>query len=352
MQRPVMNPMFLHEGEVTTPSKPTLWARLRSLPHWIAKALLCDICFWQADRLKIEDGSAIKRIAMGMAYRLLFVPVILAGGVVALVWLGTHPPTAASALDPLTHGIHYDPVSFVSADGALLEAWFVPVVDSKVVLDQKDQVLRAKYPAVVLAHDYSASRHQMLPLIQPLHKAGYAVLAVALRGGNSIGAKGSAFGLREHADVEAAVELLRRRPGIDPDRIAVLGIGTGANAALLAAERDPKIAAVILDHPVTNIDQLIADRISPPQPWLQWLRPLCKWTFELGYGVDSEEMDLRRHQATLAARPVLVFDTPAEAARCFREGGLKQCQAFLAQHLPQPQSENPPAANVDLKELK
>lgn len=352
MQRPVMNPMFLHEGEASAPGKPRFWSHLRNIPHWIGKALLCDVRFWQMDRLKIEDGPAIKRIAMGMAYRLLFVPLLLAAGVSALVWMGTHPPMASSVVDPLTLGIHYDPVSFVSSDGVQLEAWFVPLIDPKLVLDKKEQVLRAKHPAVVLAHDSGAGRHQVLPLVQPLHSAGYVVLAVGLRGSNGMGSNGCAFGLREHADIQAAVDLLRRRTDIDSNRIAVLGVGAGANAALLAAERDPKIAAVILDHPVTDVNQLIVDRIAPPQPWLRWLTPLCKWTFELAYGVDSEDMNLDRHKAALSARPVLVFDASTASSRCFRDGGLKECQAFLARHMPQPQSANPPAANVDLKELK
>lgn len=349
MQRPIMNPMFLEPD--SNPNEPSAPRRRRFRPLTLfARFMLADLCLWRSSRrLKIEDGSPIQRLLRSLLYRLLFVPVVMAMVVVAMVYVGTHPPRIRSVLDPLSQGMYYDPVSFAAADGARLEGWLIPLLDAKTVMERKERILREKHPAVILVHDYGTSRVQMLPLVQPLHDAGYLVLVVGLRGTNDLTSHGSAFGLREHADVAAAAEMLRRRPGVDPDHIAVLGIGTGANAALLAATRDPRLAALILDHPVANVDQMISDRLGPPQPWLQFLRPLCKWTFELAYRIDAEDLDLQRSKDTLASRPVLMFDAAAVPAQSFRQTGIKDIRDFLAKHLPP--MKDKPTVHVDVEEL-
>lgn len=332
--RPIMNPLFL-EDEAPIVSRPTLLQRLFRLLCWVAHLMLADVFFWRRSRqLKVEDGSVASRLLSGLAYRLLLVPVVLVFVVVALVYVGTHPPVVGSTMDPLSHDTYYDPVAFASEDGTRLEGWLIPDIDAKAILEKKEQVLRTKRPAMILVHDYGANRMQMLPLVQPLHRSGYIVLVTSLRGAQGMAAAGSTFGLREADDVVAAAEFLRRRPGVDPNRIGVLGIGTGANAALLAAEHDPKIAVVILDHPVVHIDEVLNKYLGPPQPWLQWLKPACKWAFELTYQVDADDLDLRRRQSTLASRRVLMFDPTAIPARSYQQSGLAHLQEFLGKHLP------------------
>jgi alpha-beta hydrolase superfamily lysophospholipase len=184
----------------------------------------------------------------------------------------------------------------------------------------------------VLAHDDESNRSEMLPLVQPLHDAGFVVLVAGLRTSGATNVGGT-FGLREGADIQAAVELLRRRPGVDPARIAVVGIGTGANAAILAAEADPTIAALVLDRPTRNAGRLMIERLVPPKPWLAWLTPLCRWGFELAYGVDAGDLGLDRHHALLTSRPVLVFDESTGASPTSQSSGIGRIVAFLRKHL-------------------
>ncbi len=344
-----MNPLFLEsEGEGAEPGrKRGLGLSAVSL---ISRILLADLCFWKAShQLQIEDGSPLARMARGLLYRVLFVPLALVGVVGVLVYLGTHPPRVVSVQDPLSQGIYYDPVNFVTEDGVRLDGWLVPLLDARKVLEKKDQALRMRSPAVILVHDYGGSRSQMLPLIQPLHEAGYVVLAISLRGSGGLGSAGCTFGLRERADVQAAVEVLRRHPGVDGNRIAILGLGTGANAALMAAEHDSKVAALILDHAVVRVDELISDRLSPPQSWLQWMRPICKWTFELAYRVDAEDLDIKRRSAALTSCPILMFDSAAVPTQSFRPSGVREIRDFLGRHVP-PTGEN--TAAIEVKEMR
>jgi len=249
------------------------------------------------------------------------------------VYAGTHPPSELTITDPAAEGIYYDPVTFLSADGTRLEAWLVPLFDAKKINEEKEKALKSKQPAVVLVHDYGASRSQLLPLVRPLHDAGMVVLAVGLRGCAPSGMQAQTFGINESDDVIAAVEMLRRRQFIDGTRIGVLGVGTGATAVLIAAERDSAIAAIVIENPVMGSDQVIADRIGPHHEWLKWMRPLCKWAFEIGYHVDADELDFGRFKELLAQRPVYQVDGATGSPAVARPATANQVAVFLGEHL-------------------
>jgi pimeloyl-ACP methyl ester carboxylesterase len=185
----------------------------------------------------------------------------------------------------------------------------------------------------VLVHDFGANRQQVLPLVAPLHEAGYVVMAINLRGRGPSASVGSTFGLNEAQDVRAAVELLRRRKFVDPASIGVLGIGTGGTAALLAAEQDPQIAALVLDHPVRQFQDVLNSRLGPKQPWLGWVRPFCKWAFEIAYKVDADDMNLNRFATLMQSKPVLMLDEEGQPTATVSSERVKQVTQFLRRHL-------------------
>jgi hypothetical protein len=251
----------------------------------------------------------------------------------ALVYSGTHPLTNGSPLDPASVGLYYDPVTLLADDGVRLEGWLIPAITARAVIDQKDNVLREKHPAVVLIHDFGNRRQQMLPLLQPLHEAGFVVLVVGMRGtGNGAGGAatpGQTFGLREAGDVKAAVDLLRKRTFVDPNRIALVGVGSGASAALIQLTSDPTIAAAVLEDPNHTLDSVLTERVVPQHKWLRWMQPLCKWTFEIAYEVDSEDLNIQRHVKTLQARPVLMLDGQAVYEDFSSHTRVDQIREFL-----------------------
>ena len=341
MDRPSLNLGF--DEEPPPPVRPgwSLPDLLARPGNWIARILLADLTGRRRDRPR--EPKTLGRLISTLIWRIAFFPMIVPPVVAACVYIGTHPPRWVSPLDPGSRGTYYDPVAFVTTDDVRLEGWLVPVVDERSITIHLDKALRAKRPAVVLAHDGESNRSEMLPLVQPLHDAGFTVLVAGLRTSGTTDV-GATFGLREEADIRAAVEVLSRRPGVDPARIAVVGIGTGANAAMLAAEGDTKIAALVLDRPTRDVGQLIMERLVPPKPWLAWLSPLCKWGFEMAYSVDVEDLALDRHHALLASKPVLVFDETTGASPTSQSAGIGRIVAFLQKHL----GDNP-QAGVDNK---
>lgn len=312
MQRPVMNPTYLDDAPAA--KRPRRWGRwLKAVGRVVAMTcqLLLTNPFIVRDpgHLRVDVGTPVGRFVRGLLYRLAFVPAVAAVVAGLLVYAGTHPSIPLIEKDPITVGVYYDPITFASQEGNRLEGWLVPVVDAKKVVEQRDGVLRTKWPAVVLVHDHGQSREQMLPLVHPLHEAGYVVLVTGLRGDDGANNFGRTFGLNESHDVTAAVDLLRRRPFVDATRIAVVGVGTGAIAATLAAERDANLSAVISLRPPDGADALLHRYVVPKK--LAWLGPLCEWSFEIAYGVDANELNSRthdKHEGELVLRHVGAMD--------------------------------------------
>jgi pimeloyl-ACP methyl ester carboxylesterase len=326
-----MNPSFLDE-ERPAPAGPSKLVRLLRLLGRCGKLLFTDV-LRRKPKVRDETATPLARFVRGLCYRLLFIPTVLAVLVSILVVTATHPKPAPGMMDPVSQGVYYDPVELLSLDNTKLEGWLVPVMNAHRVIVEGTDILHKKSAAVVLVHDFAASRQQVLPLVAPLHEAGYVVLAINLRGRGPSAGIGSTFGLNEAQDVRAAVELLRRRTYVDPEAIAVLGIGTGASAALIAAEQDARIKVLILDHPVRQFQDVLSDRIGPRQPWLSWVRPLCKWTFEIAYRVDADDVNLSRFKFLLTQRPSLTLDEPGEFVSCVKAEHRKEIIAFLKKNL-------------------
>ena len=335
MQRPIMNPSFRDESPPGNSRRRLL--RLACLATW--RCVRLGFRFLTYDPLshiksfRAEEGSASARAIRGLLYRLAFVPVLVAGAACAIVWVSTHPRSVTAEIDPASLGIYYDAVTLLGTDQTRLEGWLVPQIDAKTVIEDGEKALRRKHPAVVLVHDLGRRREQMLPLIRPLHDAGMVVQAINLRGGGPSAGVGETFGLNESLDVQAAVEMLRRRPFVDPKRIAVVGCGTGATAALLAARADGRIAAVVADRPMCDAKELLDTRLTPSSA-VAWLTPLCKWTFEISYGVDMDDVALSNFKKLFDSRPVLMIDTAGAYADPSDPWTIGQIRSFLTEVLP------------------
>jgi hypothetical protein len=332
MQRPVMHPQYLDDLD-SEPKRAPRFARIKRLLRLGGRILLTEMFFWRSSAgVKIEDAPPFVRFVRGLLYRLAFVPIFVVIVVAAIVYSSTHPPVSYSRLDPGAQNMYFNPIDITSADGVKLNAWVVPVIDARKILEQREGALRSKKPGVVLVHDYAANREQMLPLVRPLHDAGIVVMLVGLRGTGSGLLVGQTFGFNESQDVNAAIEALRKQPMVDAGRIAVLGTGSGATAAVLAAQRDPAIRAMVLHNAIRTADELV-DRLGPSELWLKWLNPLCKWTFELSYRVDVNELSNEHFAKAIEGRQVLVFKSPTGSLGTLSRKNIDQATAFLADRL-------------------
>ncbi|MGW0215822.1 alpha/beta hydrolase [Micromonospora chokoriensis] len=109
------------------------------------------------------------------------------------------------------------------------------------------------HPAVVLAHGLGATHDIMLSQYeQNFAAAGIATLAFDYRHtGASAGSPRQRISMRRHrADVHAALDYLRTRDDVDPNRIGLWGTSLGAMHALRVAAVRHDLAAVVVQCPI------------------------------------------------------------------------------------------------------
>jgi hypothetical protein len=231
-----------------------------------------------------EQRTLLQRFAAPVIFRMMFAIVLLLGGVVFNVHLIAHPlsPTLVGA--PVAGAVHLDHLTLQTRDGVNIEAYLAPALDERQLLKHGEVAVRAKWPAVVLVPDQRGDGHQLDKLIRTMHDAGYVVMLARLRGTGALDAP-QTVGLNERHDVAAAVAYLGTLHYVDQSRISLIGMGTGATAALLAKRDNPSIERVIVYDVPHSFDAVLETSVNPG-----WLRPACRWAFEIMHQVDVEEM--------------------------------------------------------------
>jgi pimeloyl-ACP methyl ester carboxylesterase len=123
-------------------------------------------------------------------------------------------------------------ISFPARDGTSLAGWYVPGRTGA---------------AVILLHGSHGSRADTSAHLRLLARAGFAVLAYDARGHGRSDGTPNALGWKGADDVAGAYAFLRTQPGVDPRRVAALGLSMGAETALRAAAGGLPLAGVVAD---------------------------------------------------------------------------------------------------------
>ena len=171
---------------------------------------------------------------------LAFVTVVL-----VLIWAGQRSLMyfpSAGVPSPSSVGLpEAEPVTFVTADGVTLHAWFVP---------------GRRFPAqftVLVFNGNAGNRAYRAPLAAALGANGLSVLLLDYRGYGENAGTPSERGLA--ADARAARAYLARRSDVDASRIVYFGESLGSAVATgLAAEHPP--AALILRSPFASMAEV------------------------------------------------------------------------------------------------
>jgi dienelactone hydrolase len=128
----------------------------------------------------------------------------------------------------------------------------------------------SRAPAVVLLHGftgYHIEDHRLfVQMARRLVDAGFAVLRFDFYGsGDSDGDFEECTVLTEVADAVAGLDWLTQQPGIDPDRIGILGLSLGGCVAALLAGQDPRVKAAVFWNAVTLPAQHFGDGVVPTE---------------------------------------------------------------------------------------
>lgn len=141
------------------------------------------------------------------------------------------PPRAAAPATP--PGIaSARTVTVPTEDGERLAAWWVPSTSGA---------------AVVLLPGSGSSSASLARHVEVLADGGFGVLALDPRGHGRSSGRAMDWGWYGDVDVPAAVSQVIEQAGVDPERIAVVGLSMGGEQAIGAAGVDPRIRAVVAE---------------------------------------------------------------------------------------------------------
>ncbi len=213
----------------------------------------------------------------------------------------THPSRVPIATSPAAWGLAYRNVSFPARiDHTPLSGWWIPAAAAR--------------GTIVLASGYAENRLTppvpALAVAAALHAARYNVLMFDFRASGRSGGTLVTVGGLEQRDVEGAAAFAGQRPSVP---VGVLGWSMGASTALLAAEHDPAIAAVVADSPFAALTTYLRGYLPiwthlPAFPFT----PLFFWLVPPIIGVNPQEADPLSAMASLASRPVLLIAGTAD----------------------------------------
>ncbi len=142
-------------------------------------------------------------------------------------------------------------------------------------------------PALVMLHGFTGSRMEshflFVKMARRLAAAGYFAMRFDFRGsGESEGAFQEMTIPAEIDDAQTALAWLRRQPGVDPERVALLGLSLGGAVAASVAGEDRRVAALLLWSAVADLQELFhksaADLATIPPP----LGRQADGTFDVG----------------------------------------------------------------------
>ncbi len=159
---------------------------------------------------------------------------------------------------------------------------------------------------ILLLHGLSSTSGNMLIYAELLVKSGYGVFMFDLRAHGSSDGDTSTYGWREADDVVAAVDYLIHRIDVDGQKIGVLGISLGAQAALRGALKTDRIRSLVLEglNPAS-----LSDHGGRPHSLQRWINYPSNWIHYMVYRfmIGGRDTGVLQSIRQLAPRPLLLI---------------------------------------------
>jgi dipeptidyl aminopeptidase/acylaminoacyl peptidase len=244
--------------------------------------------------------------------------VLLLAGYLAVGAIAADKLTYAQRLfttdTPLAHGMQFEEVTFPARQESIeIAAWYIPADDSQ---------SEGQTPAIVMVHGWNASRtnafnQHFLDFAQALHRAGFSVLMLDLRGHGRSADSRFTLGILERRDVLGAIDYLLSR-GHQPGQIGLFGTSMGAALVIGAAAEEQAVGAVVTDSLFAEVYPVVkglwVEKSNLPMIFIHPTR----WMWHLKNGFDLGKLRPIDEVGKIAPRPLLLIhcqidtDVPVE----------------------------------------
>jgi fermentation-respiration switch protein FrsA (DUF1100 family) len=201
---------------------------------------------------------------------------------------------------PDRHGLKYEQIAFQSKDGTRLTGWFVPAVG-------------APRGTVIHFHGNAQNMTAHFGFVSWLPAQGFNLFVFDYRGYGASAGRPNRRGVYE--DSLAALDYIAARPGIDHNRLLVLGQSLGgANAIAAVGSRPPGgIRAVAIDSAFASYQGIVRDKIAAI-PILSYLRN------PLSHLLIGNDLSPEAVVANIAPTPLLIIHGTADPVVPYSHG--------------------------------
>ncbi len=215
-----------------------------------------------------------------------------------MAMLGTHAPRPSFTAET-PQGAQR--MTFHAADGTELAGWYTPSTNGATV--------------IVLA-GAGSTRADVGAQSAVLARHGYGVLAFDARGTGESGGHPHLWGWGGELDAFAALDYLVSMPGVDPNRIGMLGESMGGEVAITAAASDGRIRAVVAEGATARTCADLTFLGNDPEGGIHRTDSCLGWAIAAATSGAREPKPLLDEVRALGSRPALLIaaDLPEEHA--------------------------------------
>jgi dipeptidyl aminopeptidase/acylaminoacyl peptidase len=185
---------------------------------------------------------------IGLSLIILLVIAYLAIGAIAASQLTLPKRVFNPDLNPSMYDLAYEEIRYPARnDGTQIAAWYIPSGENEKV--------------IILVHGRDNSRTNgfcdgFVAFANDLHKAGFSVMMIDLRGHGESSDSRFYFGIKEYQDILGAVDWLEAHE-YQPGKIGVLGYSLGAASVVYAAAEGEDIGAIWIDSAYADVKSVI-----------------------------------------------------------------------------------------------
>ena len=192
---------------------------------------------------------------------------------------------------------------------------FLPQPEKVEFVGEQNTTLRGKFwpgqsdKAIIVVHGIDGPSFEMLPHVAYLHRSGYNVLLYDNRGRGESDGGFSTLGYLEWRDVLSAINWMRARPEVNPNKIGLHGLSLGAACVIMAAAKDESIRGVLAESPFISMTIMlahIANKLTRIPRFA--LGSMLTIVFDWSLGTRLRTVDPRAAVAKLSPRPIFIID--------------------------------------------
>ena len=229
-------------------------------------------------------------IALAVFAVLVTVIVVPAGAGFVMTYMLLNPACGEDGKTPGDFGYSWEDVELPARAGGSFRGYFIPGTNGA---------------AIIIPPPYSGGRGNRLQEGDVLARYGYAVFSFESR--RCAGMGSLSLGYEETAEVQDALDYLRARADVDPNKIGILGFSSAGATSVMAAARFPEIRAVVAEGGYGDF----AEGAVGLGTGGTILETIFKASMAISYriisGTDIEKLSPEDMIGSIAPRPVLLI---------------------------------------------